>query len=102
MKEITSKTSELRRPGPYGPASELVPKNQKVETVEYSDNLFDVLLRICQGGYSQTPVKKDGKWLVNMTKDETMGAGEEPTPPADEPLEESAPMADSVSVDTAQ
>lgn len=61
MKEITSKTSELRRPGPYGPASELVPKNQKVETVEYSDNLFDVLLRICQGGYSQTPVKKDGK-----------------------------------------
>jgi hypothetical protein len=47
-------------------------------------------------------IKKDGKWLVNMTKDETMGAGEEPTPPADEPLEESAPMADSVSVDTAQ
>ncbi len=47
-------------------------------------------------------IKKDGKWLVNMTKDETMGAGEDNTPPADAPLEESAPMADSVKVDTAR
>ena len=65
MTDKTNTTPELRRPGPYGPASELIPKNQIVETVEYSDNLFDVLLRICQGGYSQTPVKQDGK-IIGM------------------------------------
>ncbi len=47
-------------------------------------------------------VKKDGKWLVNMTKDESMGAGEESAPPVEEPVDDAAPMADSVQVDSAR
>lgn len=44
-------------------------------------------------------VKKEGKWLVNMTKDESMGAGQETGAPSDIPAEEAAPMTDSVKVD---
>ncbi len=42
-------------------------------------------------------VKKEGKWLVNMSKDETMGAGEDTSTPTEEaPVEETVPMTDSV------
>ena len=45
-------------------------------------------------------VKKDGKWMVNMTKDETMGAGQDASIPSDTTVtDESAPMADTITVE---
>jgi len=45
-------------------------------------------------------VKKDGKWLVNMTKDESMGATEDNSLPTETPADEAAPLTDSIKVET--
>lgn len=46
-----------------------------------------------------TLVKKDGKWLVDMSKDDSMNAGEDTSMPEELPTEDSIPDTDSLKVD---
>lgn len=46
-----------------------------------------------------TLVKKDGKWLVDMSKDDSMNAGEDASVPEEVPAEDSIPATDSLKVD---
>jgi CBS domain-containing protein len=44
-----------RRPGPFGPASALLPENQQVETVLVTDSAASALERLVDSRYSQLP-----------------------------------------------
>jgi hypothetical protein len=43
------------RPGPFGPASALLPDNQRLETVLVTDSATSALERLVDSGYSQLP-----------------------------------------------
>jgi hypothetical protein len=77
-------------------------KNVKVEILSVKENgdKCDVTYKNSEKTEEQVLnlVKKDGKWLVNMSKDENMGAGAE-APATDAPIDEAVPMTDSVPVD---
>ncbi|HOZ50625.1 MAG TPA: DUF4878 domain-containing protein [Chitinophagaceae bacterium] len=77
-------------------------KDVKVEikNVKEDGDKCDVTYKNSEKEEDQTLnlVKKDGKWLVNMTKDETMGAGEDTEAPL-APTDEAVPMTDSVKID---
>ena len=45
-----------RRTGPFGPAGEILPANQRLETLKPDDNLFFALERMCEAGFNQAPV----------------------------------------------
>ena len=48
-----------RRTGPFGPAGEILPANQSIETLRPEDTLFEAVERLCDGGYNQAPVMDD-------------------------------------------
>jgi hypothetical protein len=48
-------TAVRHRPGPFGPASALLPENQQVETVLVTDSAASALERLVDSGYSQLP-----------------------------------------------
>lgn len=48
-------TAPRQRPGPFGPASALLPENQQVETVLVTDSAASALERLVDSGYSQLP-----------------------------------------------
>jgi CBS domain-containing protein len=48
-----------RRTGPFGPAGEILPANQSIETLRPEDTLFQAVERLCDEGYNQAPVVDD-------------------------------------------
>ncbi len=56
-------TSEIpeRRPGPFGPVIDLLPKDQTVEVVRHDTPVFDAIERMQDNEYSQLPVMRDGE-----------------------------------------
>ena len=45
-----------RRTGPFGPAGEIVPPNQRLECLDPEDSMLDALVRLVEGGFNQAPV----------------------------------------------
>jgi CBS domain-containing protein len=45
-----------RRPGPFGPALALLPKNQNLVTVNHDDTIHDAIGRLIDDNFSQLPV----------------------------------------------
>lgn len=42
--------------GPFGPAREILPRNQKLECLRPDDSLLEALQRLCDSGFNQAPV----------------------------------------------
>ena len=53
--------SAVSRRGPYGPARAFLPKGQSVAWAESHETLLAVLERLADDGYSQAPVRKNGR-----------------------------------------
>lgn len=49
-----------RPPGPFGPVIELLPKDQRLESVEQHTPVWDAIERMTESDYSQLPVVEDG------------------------------------------
>lgn len=55
-------TTEIpgRRPGPFGPIIDLLPKDQAVQIVQHDTPVYDAIERMGDYDYSQLPVEQDG------------------------------------------
>ena len=54
--EPVNESPSKRRPGPFGPAGEILPVGQQIEAVKPGDNVLDVLKRMCEASFNQAPV----------------------------------------------
>ena len=52
--------SPARQPGPFGPVIELLPKDQKLESIEQDPPVWDAIERMTESDYPQLPVVEDG------------------------------------------
>jgi hypothetical protein len=52
-----------RRTGPFGPAGEILPKNQLLERLRPDDTMLDALKQLCEGGFNQAPVTEGRECL---------------------------------------
>ncbi len=50
-----------RRPGPFGPAVDLLPRQQVIEKVRHDESVASALERMADNDYSQLPVERDGE-----------------------------------------
>lgn len=50
-----------RRPGPFGPAVDLLPRQQVIEKVRHDESVASALERMADNDYSQLPVERDGQ-----------------------------------------
>jgi CBS domain protein len=50
-----------RLPGPFGPAIDLLPKEQSIESVRHDEPVGNAIERMTDREYSQLPVKRDGE-----------------------------------------
>ena len=57
-----------RRTGPFGPAGEILPKSQRLETVRPGDEVFDALKRLCEAGFNQAPVVTTANECVGVLR----------------------------------
>lgn len=58
---MTALSSPVRRPGPFGPAIDLLPRDQAVELVRHDEPVTSAIERMSDREYSQLPVTKDGQ-----------------------------------------
>lgn len=50
-----------RLPGPFGPAIDLLPKEQKIEKVRHDEPIANAIERMSDNEYSQLPVERDSE-----------------------------------------
>jgi CBS domain-containing protein len=50
-----------RLPGPFGPAIDLLPKEQRIEKVRHDEPVGNAIERMSDNEYSQLPVERDGE-----------------------------------------
>lgn len=55
--QLNGGSAPRRRPGPFGPASALLPKDQQPVTIEESTLASDAIERMVDAGFSQLPVR---------------------------------------------
>jgi hypothetical protein len=55
--------STPRRTGPFGPAGEILPQNQRLEWLHADDSLLVALERLCDAGFNQAPVRDSSECL---------------------------------------
>ena len=66
--EPINESPSKRRTGPFGPAGEILPKSQRLETVKPGDKLLDALQRMCDGGFNQAPVVTTANECVGVLR----------------------------------
>ena len=52
-----------RRTGPFGPAGEIVPRNQSIVKLSAEDSMLAAFERLCDDGFNQAPVVEGNKCL---------------------------------------
>lgn len=56
-----------RLPGPFGPAIDLLPKEQRIEKVRHDESVSSAIERMSDNEYSQLPVERDGEVIGLFT-----------------------------------
>ena len=56
----------LRRPGPFGPAWALLPKDQQVLVIDHDMPAYDAIERMVDNNFSQLPVQNDETHIIGV------------------------------------
>ncbi len=60
------KGTPSKRPGPFGPAKDLLPQDQQLETIRDTETVAFALERMVDSGFSQLPVVNEDNEITGV------------------------------------
>ncbi len=67
------KGTPSKRPGPFGPAKDLLPQDQQLETIRDTETVASALERMVDSGFSQLPVVNEDNEITGVFSFESFG-----------------------------